>query len=235
MPFNFIDLETYQIDYKNLFEYFKNFPILDDESLQKKYLYKWIGMIEHSDELLVSQMNSKIQIFAHQQRTKKNKNYFVQDMHYGSNIVQIQFQVDQLNTLLKMYDDNIFNQKISTENFSGDLSCIQWQERKIEFCEKFNTEPIYILPFALGRKQYLVIDGNHRVTQAVQEKHSEISVIVLEEDFVIKNNIFPSEFDKLFYIFHNELSRFANNKIQNNITDVMLLDTSYLNTEKINF
>lgn len=52
---------------------------------------------------------------------------------------------------------------------------------------------------------------------------------------MINNNFFKSEFDKLFFIFQNELYYLFHCKKQYQMKDKELLERSYLTNEQFNF
>ena len=81
----------------------------------------------------------------------------------------------------------------------------------------------------------LVIDGNHRITYALENNISNIKTMTISEQSVIEQQLFSSTFEKLFYIFRNELCRFENETMEGNNNDRSLIEKSYLCNKRVQF
>ena len=234
MPFDFTNLKTYHINYQNLCDHFKKFSIMDDAKLNEQYLTRWITTLQAHDHLLVSYLDTKEKILAYQQSQEEDRFFFVQYMTYGGISVLIQFEINKIHKEIDFFRNTNGVIEIPIEYFFNKKFGIHWNKRDAVFSKKFNPNPIYIVPFFTGKSCWLVIDGNHRITQAIEEKHETISSIILDGKFLSQKKIFPSCFDFLFYTFQNEFSNFDYYKKVKFFTDEMLYDNSFLSLHDFN-
>lgn len=72
------------------------------------------------------------------------------------------------------------------------------------------SESIIIVPFTIDEAyKMLVVDGNHRITEAIKKGKKTINAYVLDANWIVQGNPFCSEFDKMLYIFQNEMVAIA--------------------------
>lgn len=65
--------------------------------------------------------------------------------------------------------------------------------------------PIIFIPFFIGNLKYLVIDGNHRVSEAVKHRRSHINGIQLDDNSAL--SLMPTEFEQMLYKFLCEINK----------------------------
>ena len=112
------------------------------------------------------------------------------------------------------------------------LKYIYWTpvENKPIYKYKPSTiKPVLLVPFLATPYQALIIDGNHRLSYFKKYKpYSGVKVCQLDVNYLIQNNMFPSDFDKLLYILLNEVSSIMNQRVTNGFTDDILFNSSYV-------
>ena len=70
--------------------------------------------------------------------------------------------------------------------------------------------PIIIAPLTVDKfYQWLVIDGNHRITHAIAEREKSVKAFSLDPNALVEGNLFSTGFDKFLYIFQNEMIALA--------------------------
>ena len=75
---------------------------------------------------------------------------------------------------------------------------------------KIKIQPIIIVPLTVGVfYQWLVVDGNHRITYAIENKKKSVKAFSLDPNALVEANMFSSGFDKFLYIFQNEMIALA--------------------------
>lgn len=111
----------------------------------------------------------------------------------------------------------------------GETQCIYWTKVE-ENVESYagNNQPIIAVPYFSGKNNLLVIDGNHRLTYSVKHNASGVRTLIISEQSTIEQQIFSSSFDKMFYIFNNELVRFGNKTAEGYRDDFGMIQKSYL-------
>ncbi|NSP27599.1 hypothetical protein HRE78_13180, partial [Enterococcus faecalis] len=227
------------IDYNLLFKGLKNAPLLDNQELKEMYLLQWKNTLKRYDTELIKLLDTPKKILAYQNRiTKENETQiFQQEFTFEPSKVTVFFhyRISVISKILlesKQLNNSI---KIDLKEFTDINSQIKWTARKINKLKKFNISPIFLAPFLNGQYNYIVIDGNHRLSHANHLNKKSINCFPFDERTMIDYELFCSGFDKLLYIFNNELNHFANNKMYKNATDDELLKKSYLSGNGFQF
>lgn len=232
---NSYDFKEYKIDYSNWREELSRLKIFNDKKIQEKYLDTWMEVLRKSDNASVEFFSKpKNKLLAIKERNEAPEIY-QQTIVYNSNTVYVHFRVSRI---LQVIEGNGGNekhiQKIDLKKFIEKKS-IDWTETDI-YSDVKDT-PILLVPFNIGQYiQSVVIDGNHRITAAIMNKKREIEGIYLNPQSIVENNLFCSDFDKLMYVFHNELIWVGSNCIleKNNHDDIEILKNTYFMSGKVN-
>ncbi|MBO0428339.1 hypothetical protein JZO82_04105 [Vagococcus fluvialis] len=239
MPFDFTNLKPYVIDYDLLFDSLEKLPLLDDQKLQQEYLLNWKNNLQRFDKVIVEQLNTPQKIANYQSAINKEEEFeiFQQEYTFFPSQVKIFFhyRVSVIFKSLEHFNQMNNSQKINLIDFTNKESKIKWTNRQINLLKKYNNTPIFLIPFFDKQYNYLVIDGNHRISHAVALNKKNINGFSFSEKSVIDNQWFCSGFDKILYIFYNEMNHFANNKKYNNTPDYELLMKSYLSNKGFQF
>lgn len=239
MPFDFLKLQPYSINYEILFNELKSAPILSSQNLKEQYLDIWKEALIESDKIVEEAFNTPVKVRKLQNRVlNKNETEIFQDTFYfGASHVKVYFhyRVSAIVNCLMNINYNLQIEKLPLEEFSKPNSSIQWSEVPIDQSLGFNDSPIILAPFYNHPYRYVVIDGNHRLSHAKKLKKHSIDCIFLAEQTLIENNFFTTIFDKLIYIFYNELNHLANEKLIKQTPDDILLKKSFLNDNNFHF
>lgn len=235
MPIDFLTFSPYVIDYDKLMKGFESQPLFDNEKLQRNYLNKWKTRLKNADNDLLRKMRNPNYL----QKLVDNFRPYEKFQHrtnFDSGIsVLLNFNVEPL--VQRAKSDHQYSQEVGLDNFSKELEFITWtipenQEETI----KLKKDPIIFVHFYNARAfTYLLIDGNHRVANAIKKGKKSISSLIIDPREMTKGDYFSSEFDRLFFIFQNELFYLYQCKTQYQMTDKELLTKSYLSNQQFNF
>lgn len=232
MPIDFTTYNKYEIDYNKLFTSLLNLNVLTTSDLNFKYFNLWKNTLINHDKEIVSRFDSieKIQDYKKQVTIHNESEFFSHDFTFEPSRVKvfIHYRVSALNKLLT--DTKSFTHYIDIDisEFTKHDSDIAYSKVKVDSNRKFNDTPIIIVPFLNGHSNNLVIDGNHRVAHAIATNKKSIKAIPVSEKTLIEHRLFSSSFDLFLYIFFNELNHFSNNKGYYNLSDIELLNRSYI-------
>lgn len=89
--------------------------------------------------------------------------------------------------------------------------------------------PIIMVPFLINNKEFIVVDGNTRLTYLRNTNtDKELKIFNIISENVIKNNLFYNTHSKLMYILVNEVILLKSKARDGNYTDLDLLSCSYI-------
>lgn len=227
MPFDFMKHKNYTIDYNRIFDEIMEQKILSDRDFQVQYLNQWINVLKYHDDILVKQFSNQQAIKEFIVKVQSEPEIFQLPIHWKYDTVFLHFRVSIVNEISKGYYSQ--SEEIPVEEFQGATQCIYWTKVE-EDVESYagNNQPIIAVPYFNGMNNLLIIDGNHRLTYAVKHNLPSVRTLIISEQSVIEQQIFSSSFDKMLYIFNNELVRFGNSVAEGNKNDFGMLQKSYL-------
>ncbi|WP_432355333.1 hypothetical protein [Sporosarcina sp. A2] len=205
--------------------------IFDDKNLQQYYINNWLNVLKEHDGILLNSFNTtqkinnfKINILA----SETDNEVFQQQMIFGDSSVFIHFRISPiLFTFKKITIPDKDIKAIPLNDLINSESQFLWHDVGNDNNRPIK-DPILIVPFLNGQYKYLVIDGNKRISSAMRQKADSINGIFLAEEYITEAKYFSSSFDKLFYIFNNELIHIGNQKHYTNMTDEELINLSIL-------
>lgn len=239
MPFDFDEYKMYTIDYDLLFDNIFKLPFLNNLQWKEIYLLQWKGILQECDLASIEHFNTPEKIQKYQQAVAAENEGLIFKKSFTFQPSQIEvffnFRISIIFKILNDSNQNVNSTKISLNKFNSSHPEIHWDPRTIDKSAKFNNYPIFIVPFFDKDSNGLVIDGNHRVTHAIQLRKKYIDCFFFSEKNVVDLNLFCSAFDKMLYIFFNEINHFFINKTYKNSTDLELLNKSYLSGNGIQF
>lgn len=220
---DFMQETYYKVDYEKLLDYFSQFRIFISKWNNKKYLKNWIDCLKQYDTEISQQINTNL----------VKDEIFKQEINLEGNEIVIHFNINIVNQTIY----NLKEQKINLNLFKNKQSNIYWTPILNETIIEKHTiknSPIYLAKFYNNKDgritEWLLIDGNHRVSKALALGKQTINAIYITYDEIIKINPFINDFDKYFYILHNEINNLYNYRINNNlyISDRKLFKKSFL-------
>lgn len=242
MPFDFIDLKYYSVDYEKLFEEFNKHKIIDDINLQNIYLSKWKDVLKKLDSVLLKEISNPNKKYQLMKTLELEPDVFQLPIYYGDVKIYVQFRITYVNRIMEPYNNNF--DTVSISEFCGEESQVQWTPLPIQRIREYSkviknrlekNEPIIVVPFYNKQKYKLVIDGNHRLTYLIENDYNEVKVLFIHEESVLDAEIFVNGFDRNFYIMHNEFSHLQSLTCEGNLTAREVLAKSYLSEGRFKF
>lgn len=177
--------------------------IFHDKELQQMYVDKWVAELMEADKnSVISYTDPNNQSMIMKEKLEAPET-FQSIIKMQENERYIHFRVSRIIQMLK-------NSGI-TEEDAIDISIDEFIENKIinwteTDCLVDREDPIIIFPFTIGKiYKELVVDGNHRVTTAIQKKKKTIKAIIIEPNAAVSNHMLSSSFDEQLYVFQNEV------------------------------
>lgn len=234
MPFDFINFRHYSINYLDLFNEINSQEILSNKSLQVQYLKMWMKELSDCDNILKKQLNIPESISKLRLLLQLEPEIFQLPINFQYNEILLHFRITIANKITSGAKyKSIF---IPLSEFIQKNSLFKWTlvDTNVDFYSNFN-KPIIIVPFFSGQYNYLVIDGNHRLTNKIKNNADGIYALIISEQSVIEHSLFSSGFDKLFYIMHNELRHMVNATHYKKANAYQLIQKSYLKDGKFKF
>lgn len=232
MPFDFINLKTYSIDYDTLFESLKTVPFLENQDWKEQYLSYWKKVLIDLDANAIETFNTPEKISDYNRRIHEAKEteIFQQEFTFSTSKVKVYFhyRISIIFQILAATYSTGSAPEIELADFTNQNTPIKWSKVPVNKNRKFNNEPVFLVPFLNGQYKELLIDGNHRVSQAIELGKKKIKAFPFHESSVIDFELFCHRFDLFLYVFQNEINHFANHKAYNKMTDEELLEKSYL-------
>lgn len=233
MPIDFSTMLPYSIDYNDLIKTFENFPIFNNPNLQKNFLNRWKTTLKNADINSIKKYKQSDN-FKAILNTSINKEFFQQKTTFGKNNIIINFNITPLIEIAE--NNKQYASDTPLTYFEKSRGFVAWTPiPKIDNRTPKHL-PILLVHFYNAQTfGFLLIDGNHRLTQAIKNNQKTIKTLVLSPNAMLNSNVFKSEIDKLLFIFQNELYYLHHCKKQYQMTDKELLKRSYLSNSKFNF
>lgn len=227
MPFDFLKFRPYKINYDDLFLEINSNKILRDKSLQEVYLKEWKKILIEHDNILMNELKNPIEIMKLIEGIKGESETFQLPINFENNQILLHFRVAYIQKLLSKQE--IIFESVDLTEFTSVNTTIGWTpvEGDVSAYSK-SDEPVIIVPLSVGKVKYVLIDGNHRLTEKVRNNKNSVNVISIAEKSVIELNMLASSFDKLYYIMLNELNYMGNISASEEIDPLLLIQKSYL-------
>ena len=167
MPINMMTGKPYGINYPNMRKELMEMKIFHDKELQQMYVDKWVAELMEADKNSVASYtdpNNQSMIMMEKMEAPET---FQTIVNMQENELLIHFRVSRIIQMLQMSGiteaDAI---EISIDEFI-DKKVINWTSTDSIVDRE---DPIIIFPFTIGKTyKELVVDGNHRVTTAIQK------------------------------------------------------------------
>lgn len=234
MPFDFINKRHYSINYSNLFDELNSQKILSDEKLQIQHLKTWMNKLDDCDNIIKNQLNTKESILKLSLLLESEPEIFQLPIYYQSNEILLHFRVSIANEIISKFKSK--SQFISLTEFIEENREINWTpvNKNVDVYSN-SKEPIIMVPFLFNQYNYLVIDGNHRLTYKTKNNINDVHALIISEQTVIEHSLFSSGFDKFYYIMINEINHMANATHFKKANALQLVQKSYLKDGSFKF
>lgn len=232
MPINMMTGKPYGINYPNMRKELMEMKIFHDKELQQMYIDKWVAELMEADKNSVTSYtdpNNQSMIMMEKMEAPET---FQTIVNMQENELLIHFRVSRIIQMLQMNGiteaDAI---EISIDEFI-DKKVINWTSTDSIVDRE---DPIIIFPFTIGKTyKELVVDGNHRVTTAIQKKKKTVKAIIVDPNAAVLNHMLSSSFDELLYVFQNEVVWMGSHYNENIEDEKMLIMQSFFMCGNVN-
>lgn len=232
MPINMMTGKPYGINYPNMRKELMEMKIFHDKELQQMYIDKWVAELMEADKNSVTSYtdpNNQSMIMMEKMEAPET---FQTIVNMQENELLIHFRVSRIIQMLQMSGiteaDAI---EISIDEFI-DKKVINWTSTDSIVDRE---DPIIIFPFTIGKTyKELVVDGNHRVTTAIQKKKKTVKAIIVDPNAAVLNHMLSSSFDELLYVFQNEVVWMGSHYNENIEDEKMLIMQSFFMCGNVN-
>ena len=154
-------------------------------------------------------------------------------VNYETNTMFIHFRVSRIIQMIEQSGaslDNAIN--IDIKEFTDKNMRINWTPTTD--IVKIKKQPIIIAPLTVDKfYQWLVIDGNHRITHAIAEREKSVKAFSLDPNALVEGNLFSTGFDKFLYIFQNEMIALASYIHRDGYSDEEAIKLAYFCSGKV--
>ena len=233
MPVDFMTDKIYKVDYTAWKRELSQRPIFDSGEVQKIYLDKWMEILKAQDGFACRDYNNpKMKMLMLKEKMEAPENFQI-PVNYETNTMFIHFRVSRIIQMIEQSGvslDNAIN--IDIKEFTDKNMRINWTPTTD--IVKIKTQPIIIAPLTVGKfYQWLVIDGNHRITHAIAEKEKSVKAFSLDPNALVEGNLFSTGFDKFLYIFQNEMIALASYIHRDGYSDEEAIKLAYFCSGKV--
>lgn len=233
MPVDFMSDKIYKVDYTAWKRELSQMPIFDSGEVQKIYLDKWMEILKAQDGFACRDYNNpKMKMLMLEEKMEAPENFQI-PVNYETNTMFIHFRVSRIIQMIEQSGaslDNAIN--IDIKEFTDKNMRINWTPTTD--IVKIKTQPIIIAPLTVDKfYQWLVIDGNHRITHAIAEREKSVKAFSLDPNALVEGNLFSTGFDKFLYIFQNEMIALASYIHRDGYSDEEAIKLAYFCSGKV--
>ena len=233
MPVDFMSDKIYKVDYTACKRELSQMPIFDSGEVQKIYLDKWMEILKAQDGFACRDYNNpKMKMLMLKEKMEAPENFQI-PVNYETNTMFIHFRVSRIIQMIEQSGaslDNAIN--IDIKEFTDKNMRINWTPTTD--IVKIKTQPIIIAPLTVDKfYQWLVIDGNHRITHAIAEREKSVKAFSLDPNALVEGNLFSTGFDKFLYIFQNEMIALASYIHRDGYSDEEAIKLAYFCSGKV--
>lgn len=207
--------------------------IFDSGEVQEIYLDKWMEILKAQDGFACRDYNNpKMKMLMLKEKMEAPENFQI-PVNYETNTMFIHFRVSRIIQMIEQSGaslDNAIN--IDIKEFTDKNMGINWTPTTD--IVKIKTQPIIIAPLTVDKfYQWLVIDGNHRITHAIAEREKSVKAFSLDPNALVEGNLFSTGFDKFLYIFQNEMIALASYIHRDGYSDEEAIKLAYFCSGKV--
>ena len=233
MPVDFMSDKIYKVDYTAWKRELSQMPIFDSGEVQKIYLDKWMEILKAQDGFACRDYNNpKMKMLMLKEKMEAPENFQI-PVNYETNTMFIHFRVSRIIQMIEQSGaslDNAIN--IDIKEFTDKNMRINWTPTTD--IVKIKTQPIIIAPLTVDKfYQWLVIDGNHRITHAIADREKSVKAFSLDPNALVEGNLFSTGFDKFLYIFQNEMIALASYIHRDGYSDEEAIKLAYFCSGKV--
>ena len=233
MPVDFMSDKIYKVDYTAWKRELSQMPIFDSGEVQKIYLDKWMEILKAQDGFACRNYNNpKMKMLMLKEKMEAPENFQI-PVNYETNTMFIHFRVSRIIQMIEQSGASLDNAiDIDIKEFTDKNMRINWTPTTD--IVKIKTQPIIIAPLTVDKfYQWLVIDGNHRITHAIAEREKSVKAFSLDPNALVEGNLFSTGFDKFLYIFQNEMIALASYIHRDGYSDEEAIKLAYFCSGKV--
>lgn len=235
MPVDFISDKIYKVDYTAWKKELSQIPVFASREIQELYLNKWMEILKAQDGFGCRDYNNpEINMLMLKEKMEAPEIFQI-PVNYETNNMFIHFRVSRIIQMIEKTGISIDTATdIDIEEFTKKNTRINWTPTTNKV--KIKTQPIIMVPLTVGEFfQWLVIDGNHRITHAIRERKKSVKAFLLDSNALVEGNLFSTGFDKFLYIFQNEMIALASYIHRDGYSDEKAFKQGYLCSGKVQY
>jgi len=219
MPLQFREsgVTVYTINYKQLMNNLCQIKLFKDHAIQKIYFEQWEIVLKQAEK------EDLKDYYPYYRLHGLNDQYFAYQFFLGEQECFLHFNVSKL--MSSPILTSISSENIPVKKFSDPYSDIFWKKPADGKHSQTPEKPIIIIPLYIGTYHHMVIDGNHRIQEALEKSADTILCQYIDILPLLASETFLTRFDHLFYGFLCELTLMT---LEENSDDMSLLKESYL-------
>lgn len=237
MPIEFPEVTEYSLDYQNILAALIDQcegMLFDDPKLTVKYLSHFVDQLKSYDFESCNKLKVDSTLRLKLRQYYKYNEIFQHTLGFYGEDAYIHFDVDKILKYLEKTKRDGINTEVHSINigdFYGPTKNFLWTPNNYPSTK---PDPLIAVPYPHYYQNYLIIDGNSRLTTFGKSKKA-LPVIIIAPQELITLNFFLSDFDKYLYIFQLDFANLTNIKHNENPSDSSLLDRSFIRSMKSSF
>ncbi|WP_242489416.1 hypothetical protein [Bacillus sp. TH19] len=223
MAYNFVTDEHYNVNFDELEIMLKEKSLLNFQ-YQNEWLNSWLEILKKADQ------DTDIQI---QNKNKHNLSFegfeiFQKEVIFPSFSFYFNFVITGAHLFIEKTNPKI--QTISLKNIHNKSFPLEWSPTDNWRKSVNNQKPIIYTRFPLGMNEYLLIDGNHRLTAKINTRQNSIKSYIISPQEIVDHKILPTTIDATMYLFIIESANFSKALSENKYTDQQIFDSSLIHS-----
>ena len=233
MPIDISNNKIYKINYDEMYKEVGALHLFNDSKIQSVYLNKWIEVLKQADDMSIKAYNdSSLRKNIIKENLEAPEIFQIQLIH-NANTIYLHFRVSRILENIKR--SGITEREaieIPAEDFIKKNSYIIWTKTSDNV--KMKKEPIVMVPLKTGLyHKMVVIDGNHRITDCINNRKKHVKAYQIDGSGLVHNDLFATAFDKMMYIFQNELIEVGTYTKMDDISALELIEKVFFSTGEL--
>ncbi|PGA17868.1 hypothetical protein COL80_29235 [Bacillus thuringiensis] len=223
MAYNLVTDKFYSVDFEELEIMFKKNNLLNFQ-YQDEWLNSWLEILKKADQ------DTNIQI---ENKNKHNLSFkgfeiFQKKIILPSFTFYLNFVITGARLFIKKTSPRI--QKISLDSIQNKSFPLDWTPTDNWKGSVNNQKPIICTQFPFGMNEYLLIDGNHRLTAKINTRQKSVKSYIISAQEIVDHSILPMSIDRTMYLFIMETSNFSKALSENKYTHQQIFDSSLIHS-----
>ncbi len=223
MAYNFVTDKLYSVDFDELEIMFRKNNSLNFQ-YQEEWLNGWLKVLKRADQ------DTNIQF---ENKDKHNLSFegfeiFQKKLIFPSFTFYFNFVITGARLFIEKTNPRI--QKISLDSIQNKTFPLDWTPTDNWKGSVNNQKPIICTRFPIGMNEYLLIDGNHRLTAKINTRQESVKSYIISPQEIVDHRILPTLIDASLYLFIIEASNFSKGLSENKYTHKQIFDSSLIHS-----